>query len=261
MGYVFDFKDSLAYEKWVTSRNNSLVVDLETCIMLDLLKPAKGETVLDIGCGTGTAFLPLLEKGIQVTGIDPSPYMLDIAGKNAGHRVDLYRGVAEDLPFEDNSFNHATIVTTLEFSENPLMVIAEAARVAKDRIFIGVLNRYAIKGVQRRVKGIFTRTIFNRAQFFSIWEIKQMIWEILGDVPVSWRTVCQFPVSSGKLFNRIERSSLVQRFPFGTFAGISVTLVPKMRTKPLALKHRPEFKTSITPGYEPVKNSEPLNHS
>ncbi|MBU0992423.1 MAG: class I SAM-dependent methyltransferase [Proteobacteria bacterium] len=256
MGYVFDFKDSLAYEKWVTSQNNSFAIDLETCIMLDLLKPSKGETLLDIGCGTGTAFRPLIEKGIQVTGIDPSPYMLDIAGKNGGNKVDLYRGFAEDLPFEDNSFNHALIITTLEFSDNPVMVLEEASRVAKDRIFIGVLNRYAIKGVQRRVKGIFSKTIFNRAKFFSIWEIKQMIWETLGDVPVSWRTVCQFPASSGKIFNKIERSRIVQRFPFGTFAGIVVTLVPKMRTKPLALKYRPKFKTSIATGYEPVKNSE-----
>lgn len=258
MGYVFDFKDSLAYEKWVSSQNNSLAIDLETCIMLDLLKPCKGETVLDIGCGTGMAFRPLIEKGIQVTGIDPSPYMLDIAEKQSGSAVDLYRGVAEDLPFEDNSFNHALIVTTLEFSDDPRLVLEEAARVAKDRIFIGVLNRYAIKGVQRRVKGIFTKTIYNRAQFFSVWEIKQMIWEILGDVPVSWRTVCQFPASSGKLVNKIERSSIVQRFPFGTFAGIVVTLVPKMRTTPLALKHRPRLKTSVATGYEAVTPTQPL---
>jgi hypothetical protein len=85
-----------------------------------------------------------------------------------------------------------------------------------------------------------------------------MIWEILGDVPVSWRTVCQFPASSGKLVNKIERSSIVQRFPFGTFAGIVVTLVPKMRTTPLALKHRPRLKTSVATGYEAVTPTQPL---
>lgn len=254
MGYVFDFKDSLAYEEWIDSQNNSLTNDLETFILLELLRPSSGETVLDIGCGTGNAFMPFLEKGVNVTGIDPSPYMLDIAAKKAENRVDLYRGFAEDLPFEDNSFNHACLITTLEFTNDPRKALEEAFRVAKDRVFLGVLNRYAIKGIQRRVKGIFTKSIFNRAKFFSIWEIKQLVWELVGDVPVSWRTVCQFPASSGKLATKIERSSIVQRFPFGTFAGIVVTLVPKVRTKPLALKYRPKLKRSIASGYESIKN-------
>ena len=256
MGYVFDFKDAIAYDKWLDNQNNLFTNDLETCILFELLRPASGETVLDIGCGTGNIFHPLLEKGIQVTGIDPSPYMLDIAGKKAENRVDLYRGFAEELPFEDNSFNHACLITTLEFTNNPKQALEEAFRVAKDRVFIGVLNRYAIKGVQRRVQGIFTKTIYNRAQFFSIWEMKQLVWEILGDVPVSWRTVCQFPASSRKLTMKIERSSIVQRFPFGTYVGIVVTLIPKVRTRPLALKYRSRLTTSIASGYEAIKNKD-----
>ena len=92
-------------------------------------------------------------------------------------------------------------------------------------------------------------------------EMKQLIWEIVGDVPVSWRTVCQFPASTSKIATKIERSSIVQRFPFGTFAGIVVTLVPKVRTKPLALKYRPKFKKSIASGYESIKNVGNLEES
>ena len=174
MGYIFDFNDAVAYEKWFDNPHNRFVAELENRLMLDLLKPAKGERVLEIGCGTGTGLLTFIDAGVQVTGLDPSPYMLDIALKNVGNSADLHRGFAEDLPFEDNSFNHACFFTTLEFVEDPKRAIEEACRVAKDRIFIGVLNRYALKGIQRRVKGIFTSTIYNRAHFFSIWELKQI---------------------------------------------------------------------------------------
>jgi SAM-dependent methyltransferase len=38
-----------------------------------------GDRVLDVACGTGKSFLPLLERGYRVTGCDISPAMLEIA--------------------------------------------------------------------------------------------------------------------------------------------------------------------------------------
>ncbi len=238
MGYVFNFHDAIAYEKWFNKKRNVHKASLETRLMLHMLKPLRNETLLDIGCGTGVSILPLLKEGIQVTGLDPSPYMLDIAYKNIKNRADLYRGFAEDLPFEDNSFNHASLFTTLEFVDDPQKAIEEACRIAKDRLFIGVLNSYALKGIQRRVKGIFNESLYNKARFFNIWELKQMIRKTLGDVPVTWRTVCHLPVGQGKLAGKIEDSSLIQRFPFGAFAGMVVTLVPRFKTRPLILKYQ-----------------------
>ena len=125
---------------------------------------------------------------------------------------------------------------------------AEACRVAKDRLFIGVLNRFAIKGVQRRVEGMFTETIYNHARFFSIWELKKIIHQILGDVPIAWRTVCQLPSPPGKMLEKIEQSTLVQRSPTGAYVGIGVTLVPRFRTRPLALKYGAKQTTEVVTG-------------
>ena len=238
MGYVFDFNDAVAYERWVKKSRNQRTAELEYRLMTDMLKPIRGETLLDIGCGSGASLIPFLDLGLQVTGIDASPYMLDATTRNLSNRVDLYRGFAEDLPFEDNSFNHASLVTSLEFVDDPAKALAEACRVAKDRIFVGVLNRYALKGVQRRLKGIFSHTIYNRARFFSVWEVKQMFRDLLGpDIPVSWRTVNQLPTKPGDTTVKFESSGIVQRFPFGTFAGIVVTLVPRFKTRPLTVRH------------------------
>lgn len=248
MGYIFDFNDAIHYDKRMHDSRNRFAVELENRLMLDVLSPLRGQSVLDIGCGTGSGLQLFLDRGLKVTGIDPSPYMLDIAQKNIGNRADLHRGFAEDLPFDDNSFTYACLITTLEFVEDPRKAVEEACRVAKDKIFIGVLNRYAIKGIQRRIKGVFTRSIYNHAHFFSIWELKGIIRSILGDVPVSWKTVCQFSTSPGWITGRIEQFPLIQKCPFGAFIGMAVTLVPRYRTRPLTVPYKTKHSTGPVPG-------------
>jgi ubiquinone/menaquinone biosynthesis C-methylase UbiE len=248
MGYVFDFKDAKAYESWSLEPSNLADLRREQALMLDMLQPKHGEAVLDIGCGMAGSAFPFLERGLQVTGIDPSPYMLDLAFKYLGRKVDLYRGYAEDLPFDDNSFNYACLVTSLEFVNSPQKAFEEACRVAKDRVFMGVLNRYALKGIQRRLEGVFSASIYNHARFFGVWELKRMIRQIAGEVPLAWRTVNQFPPVCQPLTQSIESSRFVQRCPFGAFVGMTVTLVPRFRTRPLAMPYHPKHTTGVLTG-------------
>jgi ubiquinone/menaquinone biosynthesis C-methylase UbiE len=248
MGHVFNFNEAVAYDQWLKRPQPQAAFALEMQLMRDLLQPMRGETILDVGCGTGACLKAYLEMGLRVTGLDPSTYMLDIALDKIGNRASLYRGYAEDLPFDDNSFSYASLFTSLEFVDDPKKSLEEAFRVAKDRVFIGVLNRYAIKGIQRRVKGIFTPTIFNHAQFFSVWELKQMIRNMIGNTPISWRTVCQLPTHSGKFVNHLEQNKIVQRCPFGAFAGIVVTLVPRFRTRPLTIRYQAKNPGGIATG-------------
>jgi len=237
MGHVFDFKEALAYEKWLKKPDSRQALNLELRLLREMLRPAAGDSLLDIGCGTGACLETFLDMGLKVTGLDASTYALDIALEKTGARVDYYRGFAEDLPFDDNSFNHACLFTTLEFVDDPLQALAEAFRVSKDRVFLGVLNRYALKGVERRVKGIFNPTIYNHARFFSVWELKHMIFSLLGQVPVTWRTVCQLPSPSGPLAASLDESKWLQRCPFGAFAGMVITLVPTFRTRPISARY------------------------
>ena len=69
------------------------------------------------------------------------------------------------------------------------------------------------------------------------WEIKQKVRRILGSTPISWRTVCQLPSQSGKIATGLEQSKIIQRCPFGAFAGMVVTLVPRFRTRPLTIRY------------------------
>ncbi|CAI9410531.1 class I SAM-dependent methyltransferase [Aestuariimicrobium sp. T2.26MG-19.2B] len=87
--------------------------------------------VLDVGVGTG-ANLGLLGHADGVVGIDPSEGMLEVArGKPASAGVTLLRGVADDLPFADSSFD--TVVITFVLCGVPDVggALREAARVLR----------------------------------------------------------------------------------------------------------------------------------
>ena len=87
--------------------------------------------VLEVAIGTGRN-LPFYPRGIQLTGIDFSPAMLDIARDRAarlGIDVNLIEADAEHLPFADDRFD--TVVCTLALSSipDPAAAIDEMYRV------------------------------------------------------------------------------------------------------------------------------------
>lgn len=79
--------------------------------VLQLARLRKGESVLDVGCGTGTlAIAAKLIAGpdTAVYGVDASPEMLVKAqqkARKAGAQVVFRSGLAESLPFPDAQFN------------------------------------------------------------------------------------------------------------------------------------------------------------
>jgi ubiquinone/menaquinone biosynthesis C-methylase UbiE len=67
-----------------------------------------GRRLLDVGCGKGKSFLPMLARGWKVTACDISPSMLEIARAKAGDAVDL--SVAPTSPPTD-CWSSATVTT------------------------------------------------------------------------------------------------------------------------------------------------------
>jgi SAM-dependent methyltransferase len=58
----------------------------------------RGNRLLDVGCGTGFSFIPLLERGWQVTGCDISPAMVEAARDKVGDRAELHVADMRELP-------------------------------------------------------------------------------------------------------------------------------------------------------------------
>lgn len=85
--------------------------------------------VLDIGCGTGNYAAALAEAtNCRVSGIDPSPRMLDRA-RGAAPWESLVLGSAETVPFPDDSFDVVMSSDVIHHIENRGAYFREAARV------------------------------------------------------------------------------------------------------------------------------------
>lgn len=84
-----DFNHSNDYEMWL---GRSLLPELSKHGL------RKGGTALDVGCGTGRAFGPLLRRGWRVEGCDLSPAMLEIAADEGGDAVALHVADMRQLP-------------------------------------------------------------------------------------------------------------------------------------------------------------------
>ncbi len=100
-----------------------------------------GRRALDIGCGTGSLAIACARRGAQVTGIDISPHMLDIARRKV-EQADLadsitllqMSAIELDERFEPQSFD--TIMSSLTFSElsddEQRFVLRQCHRLLKD---------------------------------------------------------------------------------------------------------------------------------
>jgi demethylmenaquinone methyltransferase/2-methoxy-6-polyprenyl-1,4-benzoquinol methylase len=99
----------------------------ETRLALDL-KP--GETVLDLGAGTGVSTLELARSGAFAVGADLSLGMLQV-GRKARPEVPLLAADALALPFADNAFDAVTISFALRNIADPDAALREMARVTR----------------------------------------------------------------------------------------------------------------------------------
>ena len=108
-------------------------------MIADLARLQPGETVLDVGCGTGTMALGAKQRVAdtgRVFGIDPSAHMIARACRKAARRgltIDFQVDVIEQLAFPDRSFD--VVLSTLMMHHLPDDLkrrgLAEIARVLK----------------------------------------------------------------------------------------------------------------------------------
>jgi trans-aconitate methyltransferase len=117
-------------------RNARFVADLGQAV-LDLLGPAPGERILDLGCGDGVLTARIRDRGAEVVGIDSSPAQVQ-AARSRGIDARVGEGAALEVagPF-DAVFSNAA----LHWMRPPARVATCVANVLKpDGRFVGEMG-------------------------------------------------------------------------------------------------------------------------
>ncbi len=238
MGLIFDIHSAKLYESWHQSPKGKDMDRFVERLVPELLEPKKYERVLDIGCGKGNHLLFFNKLGLDISGIDASPYMIDLAKKRLGNRCTLKTGMAEDLPFDDNEFDLVLLINTLEFLDNPLQALREAGRVANRKVLIVVMNSLSLNCMGNRIRCLFRKTIYGHVKSYNIWELKSHLHAAYGPMPVEWRGEGGWPSILRRTRGFSSGTSGLSAWPFGSILGLSVKIKYRVKTDNIPLKIR-----------------------
>jgi len=202
------------YDAWYQTPRGKWIGELEYQLLRRLVAPGAGESLVDVGCGTGYFTRRFALDGNPVTGIDPDPSMLQVA---RAHRVAGERylpGDARALPFKDGEFDCCISVTALCFIPDETTALAEMFRVTRRRLAVGLLNRRSILYVQKGRRG--GTGAYRGAHWHTGNEVRELFSRMECEAPQ-----LEFAVflPSGHLFARTAELVLPKSLPFGAFVA------------------------------------------
>ena len=181
-------KYSEEYDKWFIKNHDVYLAELNA---VKSLVPS-GKFGVEIGVGTGKFALPL---GIKV-GVDPSRKMAEISRKRG---VQVYEGVAEQLPFNDKTFGFVLMVTTICFVDDLVKSFKEAYRVLKNDgfIIIGFVDKESELGERYQLKKKKKSKFYKDATFYSVKQVIDFLRKTNFEIVVIGQTV--FPSRIGRI--------------------------------------------------------------
>ena len=204
------------YDAWYTSERGAWIGEVEYQLLLDLLQPQAGNSLLDVGCGTGWFTRRFAQiDDLRVTGVDIDQNWLDYARQHDPLSTYL-RADACTLPFADKSFDHSVSVTALCFIDDWPLAIQEIIRVTRSRFVIALLNRNSLLWREKAQDG--GEGGYRGAHWHSIDELRQVL-EALPVQQVKYQSAIFLP--SGSLEARQAEALLSNDLKWGSFLVVS----------------------------------------
>lgn len=189
-------------------------------LILDLVAPVSGESVLDVGCGSGNYLRLFGRKKCLLTGMDPSAAALESARSKLPSSCELVLGDAADIPFSDNEFDVVTLAGGLLRCADPQKALAEAIRVSRNRVFVGFLNRHSSVGTEQAVRKLFGFSAAPDLRFFSSGEMQALIRKTMSGALIQWGSVMCLPGPVYALLPSLEDLFPMKNNPLGAFVGM-----------------------------------------
>jgi ubiquinone/menaquinone biosynthesis C-methylase UbiE len=145
-----------------------------------------GMDVLDVACGTGNATVPAAKLAARVTGLDFAPDLLKIAreyGADSMVEVDWIEGDAQDLPFENDSFDRVISCFGHMFAPDHKRTADEMRRVCRPagRIAIACWTPDGKIGEMFRRIGAISPPPPDGFQPPTLWGTEEHVRELLGE--------------------------------------------------------------------------------
>lgn len=200
------------YEAWYHTPRGCWIGDREFRLMMDLLQPMAGSTLLDAGCGTGHFSRRFASAGLQVTGLDSDSDTLDYA-RLQDVTSQYIMGSMLDLPFEDDAFDYCAAVTSLCFMADPEIALKELWRVSRHAVVLGVLNRHSLLYRQKRGRGGYLGARWDTRADIAAWA------QGLTS-PVCSATGTAIALPGGGGIARVVERLLPMCFPWGGFLAV-----------------------------------------
>lgn len=103
--------------------------------VIDECGASPGQALLDVATGTGNAALIAARAGAEVTGLDLTPRLLEVARERAaseGLSIRFDEGDAEDLPYAEDSFDRVVSVFGVMFAPDQERAAGQLMRVCRD---------------------------------------------------------------------------------------------------------------------------------
>jgi SAM-dependent methyltransferase len=210
-------------------------------LILDLVSPIAGESLLDVGCGTGDYLRMFQKKNCVLTGIDSSDAALASARNKLGHRC--VQGNATDLPFSDNEFDVVSLVHGPQILGDPRKVMAEAVRVSRGRVFVGFFNKHSFVGTKQSVRKLFCFPVTSAMRFFTIGEMQSIINKTMLTPSITWGSVIYLPSPVYTFFSELEELFPMKNNPLGAFIGMVFPVRYTYRTVQNPIRNSFELKT------------------
>lgn len=235
------------FDSWLTTERGQYIFCRQRKLILDLVAPVKGESVLEIGCGAGYFLKIFQEQKCTVAGIDSSEENLRQARRRLGDSAELIKGASEDLPFSDSEFDIVTLIYELGVASDPERLLAEAIRVSHRRVFVGFINYLSLAGMQHSVKKLFGLPPGSPLRRFSVLDMKSRVESLIDTPSLQWGSVVYFPGRFYDWFSEMEESVPRKNNPFGAFAGMVFPVKYILRTVQSPVLEQFDFKVKSRP--------------